>query len=109
MVILCTVFAIAALRTNFVLFLILLILIPCFSCVAAAFFQLGNGNVALGTKLQHVGAGLLLVASLLGWYLFAGLVLLGVDFPIGLPLGDLSTVIKGASERKSKVSSMDNA
>jgi hypothetical protein len=31
----------------------------------------------------------------LGWYIFTALILLSVDFPFVLPLGDLSTVIKG--------------
>lgn len=99
MVLLSTVFTIASLRTNVVLFSILLLLIPTFSLLAAAFFNLAHGNTASGTQLQHAGAGILLAISFLGWYIFTALVLAGVDFPISLPLGDLSTVIKGAGDR----------
>lgn len=49
---------------------------------------------AQAETLQHVGASLLLVVSFLGWYIFSALVLLSVEFPLMLPLGDLSTVIK---------------
>jgi len=49
--------------------------------------------------LQNVGAGFLLAVSLIGWYIFAALVLLSVDFPFRLPLGDLSTRIKGHTEK----------
>ena len=50
---------------------------------------------------QHAGAGLLFVISLLGGYIFLALVLLSVDFPyIRLPLGDLSTIVPGAADRK---------
>lgn len=44
---------------------------------------------------QHAGAALLLVVSLLGWYIFLAQVLLSVEFPFCLPLGDLSTVVPG--------------
>jgi hypothetical protein len=33
-----------------------------------------------------------------GWYIIAAQLLAAVDFPIQLPVGDLSTIIKGASE-----------
>jgi len=48
--------------------------------------------------LQHAGAALLLILTLLGWYIWYALILLAVDFPIRLPLGDLSMIIKGATE-----------
>ncbi|KAH7129761.1 GPR1/FUN34/yaaH family-domain-containing protein [Dactylonectria estremocensis] len=97
--VLCTVFLIASIRTNIVFFVIFLIVIPAFECLAAAFWHNSKGNLELGLKLQHAGAGILLVASLLGWYIFLALVLAGVDFPYELPLGDLSTRIPGASDR----------
>jgi uncharacterized protein len=34
-----------------------------------------------------------------GWYVFFAIMLAAIDFPFGLPVGDLSTVIKGASLR----------
>lgn len=37
--------------------------------------------------------------SLSTWYLFAAQLLDAVDFPISLPVGDLSTLIKGRSSR----------
>ena len=37
---------------------------------------------------------------LLGWYLFLVQLLVAVDFPIALPVGDLSQLIKGGSEKK---------
>lgn len=102
LVLLTIVYTIASLRTNIVLFLILLLLIPVFSLLAAAFFSFGQGNSDLGTRLQHVAAGMLLAVSFLGWYLFTGLVLATVDFPLSLPVGDLSTIIKGASQKAEK-------
>lgn len=37
--------------------------------------------------------------SQLGWYFFAFLMLAAVDFPIVLPVGDLSQGIRGYSDR----------
>lgn len=117
--ILVVVYAIAAIRTNIAFFLIFLTLIPTckltpsfpstyancctiVGCLAGAFFTLAKGDVAAATTYQHVGAGLLLAATLIGWYIFLALVLLAVDFPILVPLGDLSTKIPGYSERQQK-------
>ncbi|KAI1755937.1 GPR1/FUN34/yaaH family-domain-containing protein [Xylaria castorea] len=93
MTLLCAVFTVASVRTNVVLFLILLLLVPTFGCLSASFFAVAHGLPLRATALQHVGAGLLLAVSFLGWYIFLALVLLSVDFPFMLPLGDLSTLI----------------
>ena len=34
-----------------------------------------------------------------GWWLLVAILLAGVDFPVALPVGDLSRVVKGGSER----------
>ncbi|RWA10107.1 hypothetical protein EKO27_g5007 [Xylaria grammica] len=115
MALLCTVFTVASLRTNIVLFVLLLLLVPTcktllpylfdgnysttnfdgetVGALSASFFAVAHGLPARAKTLQHVGAGLLLAASFLGWYIFLALVLLGVEFPFMLPLGDLSTLI----------------
>jgi hypothetical protein len=60
-----------------------------------------KGQAAYALTLQHAGGGCLFAASLLGWYIFIAVLLMAVDFPFGLPLGDLSTVIKGKAKPKS--------
>jgi hypothetical protein len=37
---------------------------------------------------------------MLGWYAFLSSLLQSVDFPIELPMGDLSSFVRGASEKK---------
>lgn len=37
---------------------------------------------------------------MLGWYLFTVQILASVDFPLALPVGDLSGMIKGAQQRR---------
>ena len=100
--VLCFVFLIASLRTNLVFFLIFLLLVPAFGCLAGAFKALAQGDAAKSAKLQHAGAGLAFAVCLLGWYLFLVQVLAAVDFPLDLPVVDLSQVIKGGSTRKTK-------
>ncbi|EHY59749.1 Protein alcS [Exophiala dermatitidis] len=95
--VLCFVYMIVALRTNIVFVLIFLLLVPAFGCLAAFFFSLGEGVVNM--TYQHAAGGLTFVISLLGWYLFFVQLLAAVDFPLNLPVGDLSRFIKGASER----------
>ncbi|CAH0023759.1 unnamed protein product [Clonostachys rhizophaga] len=99
MTILCAVYTIASIRTNIVLFSILLLLVPCFACLSASFFAVSHGQTGPAIVFQHAGAALLLVVSLLGWYIFFALILLSVEFPFNLPLGDLSTLVSGMKKR----------
>lgn len=100
MAVMCFVYLIVALRTNIVFVLIFATLVPAFACLAEFFFQIGEGTVNL--TMQHAAGGLTFVTSLLGWYLFFVQLLAAVDFPLNLPVGDLSRFIKGAGERANK-------
>ena len=94
---LCLVYFVIALRTNLIFVLIFFFLVPAFGCLAAVFFYAAEGVVA--TKLQTSAGALTFVVCLLGWYLFFIQLCAAVDFPLNLPVGDLSRFIKGASER----------
>jgi uncharacterized protein len=94
---LCLVYLIIALRTNIIFVLIFALLVPAFACLATVFFQAGNGIAA--PTYQTAAGALTFVVCLLGWYLFFVQLLAAVDFPLNLPVGDLSGFIKGASER----------
>jgi len=95
--VLCAVYLVVALRTNIIFVLIFATLVGAFACLAEFFFSIGNSDPQI--KYQHAAGGLTFVTSLLGWYLFIVQLLAAVDFPINLPVGDLSGLIKGASER----------
>ena len=97
MAVLCFIYMICALRTNIIFLMIFALLVPAFSCLAGFFWYAAEG--VLATKLQHAAGGLTFVVSLLGWYLFFVQLLASVDFPLNLPVGDLSRFIKGASEK----------
>ena len=96
---LCLIYAVCALRTNIVFVGIFVVLVPTFGCFAGAFWQLALGNTSSFNTLLNAAGGLAFVVCLLGWYLFLVQILASVDFPINFPVGDLSHLIKGASER----------
>jgi succinate-acetate transporter protein len=96
---LCFIYMICSLRTNIVFFIIFLSLVLAFSLLSGAFWHNAKGNVALAGKLQIGGGACTFVTSMAGWYIFFVILLASVDFPLQLPLGDLSTMIKGASEK----------
>ena len=49
------------------------------------------------------GGAIIFALSMAGWYLLTTQLLEAVDFPISLPVGDLSTIVPGKSTRsKSK-------
>jgi len=95
--VLCFLYMVVAVRTNIVFVLIFLSLVLAFACLSAYYFEIAQGTVNL--QLQHAAGGLTFTTCLLGWYLFFVQLLAAVDFPLNLPVGDLSGLIKGASER----------
>ncbi|KAL3489185.1 GPR1/FUN34/yaaH family-domain-containing protein [Aspergillus germanicus] len=96
------VLGIASIRTNLCFFLLFCVFVPAVGCLSGSFFSLVHGNAALALQLQHVAAGLLLAGCCIGFYIFLSLVLASVDFPLAIPLGDLSTIIKRAKEKAEK-------
>ena len=95
-----TIFLICSLRTNLCFVLVFTTLLLTFACLAGSDWQAAQGNASLALSLQHAGGGIAFASTLVGWYVLLVQLLAAVDFPLELPVGDLSTVIKGASERK---------
>lgn len=100
MAILCLIYLICALRTNIVFVLIFLGLFMTYAFLAGTHWQHANGNKALGDTLQVAAGAWGLLACVAGWYIFASQMLAALDFPIELPVGDMSHLIKGASDLK---------
>lgn len=111
---LCLIYLICSLRTNIVFVVIFFTLVCAFGCLAGGYWQLGNAYAAVARKdmaasashtataLRCVKAGgaFTFVTSMAGWWIFFAIMLAALDFPFQIPVGDLSTMIKGASERK---------
>ncbi|MCJ1306906.1 hypothetical protein MMC25_000550 [Agyrium rufum] len=96
---LCLVYLICALRTNVVFVIIFLTLVCGFCLLAGEYWALALGQAALAAKLQTAGGAFVFITSMAGWYIFAAQMLVSVDFPMNLPVGDMSHLIRGASER----------
>ncbi|GME38655.1 GPR1/FUN34/yaaH protein [Neofusicoccum parvum] len=96
---LCFIFLILALRTNVVFCLIFATLVVAFSCLAGGYWQMSNGNMKMSSDLIITGGAFTFVTCACGWWIFFAIMLAALDFPFQLPVGDLSTMIKGASEK----------
>ncbi|KAK8076474.1 hypothetical protein PG994_003746 [Apiospora phragmitis] len=99
---LCFFFMIAALRTNMAFVALFLWLLMTFVCLAGAFFQTYNGAAALAGRLQVAGGAFAFLACIVGWWILLSLLLASVDFPVQLPLGDLTGIVPGYKSRHAK-------
>ncbi|KAK2779593.1 gpr1 fun34 -class plasma membrane protein [Colletotrichum kahawae] len=98
----CLVFLVCSLRTNIVFFVIFLTLVPVFGLITAAYWFLAmdfTGNSAFAAKLLEAAGACAFVTCMAGWWLIFAILLPSVDFPLEIPVGDLSRVIRGRSER----------
>jgi len=105
--VLCFIYLICSLRTNVVFVVIFFTLVLAFSLLAGAYWQNANGignadpsALALAGRLQKAAGACVFVTSMAGWWIFFAIMLAALDFPFQIPVGDLSTLIKGASERQ---------
>jgi uncharacterized protein len=99
MAVLCLIYLICALRTNLVFVIIFAGLLGGFTLLTATFWQLAEGASTGAGRTLYLAGGSFLVSCMAGWYLLLALLLGSVDFPIALPVVDLSGWIPGASER----------
>ncbi|MCJ1232284.1 hypothetical protein MMC14_000233 [Varicellaria rhodocarpa] len=99
---LCFIYFICSLRTNLTFVTIFLMLLMTFVLLASTYFNLAMGNAVMAGNLLITSGAVAFVACLAGWWIFLAQMLASVDFPIQLPVGDISHLIKGASEKKRK-------
>ncbi|KAK1751520.1 GPR1/FUN34/yaaH family-domain-containing protein [Echria macrotheca] len=90
-------FFICSLRTNLVLVVVFLSLIGVFGTLSAAYFQLAasfDGNSATAGTLVKAGGVCGFIASMAVWWHLLSALLEAVEFPVRVPLGDLSGWIR---------------
>lgn len=118
--VLCLVYLICAIRTNLVFVMIFFSLVCAFAMLTAAYFELGLGNATRAGSLIIAGGAFGFITCLCGWWIFLAILLASLDFPISIPgesshdgslharvhtdscalsVGDLSTVVKGATDK----------
>lgn len=92
-------FTICALRTNVIFFSSFITLTLLFATLTGSYWNAAIGSNELAKQQQFVAGGFGLAAVSGGWYLFFVQILASVDFPLQLPIGDLSQKIKPLSAR----------
>jgi succinate-acetate transporter protein len=107
--VLCFIYLVCALRTNIAFVIIFFTIMLTFCLLAAAYWYnaeaLGSTPPDVSTlnyahRLQVAAGACAFVAGLAGWWIFFAIMLAALDFPFQIPVGDLSTLIKGASQRQ---------
>lgn len=119
MAVLCLVYLICSLRTNVVFVVIFLTLVIAFSLLSASYWAnaqaigatksdpaFAAAKAALAGRLQIAAGACTFVTSMAGWWIFFAIMLAALDFPFQIPVGDLSTLIKGHSQRQKKMEDM---
>jgi succinate-acetate transporter protein len=86
-------FLIGSLTINFVFIAIFLTVELAFVLVAAAYFQLADGNTELGTSLTKAGGAFAFASGMLGFYTVANLMCQDA-LPFSFPMGDTSRFFK---------------
>jgi hypothetical protein len=70
-----------------------------FALFAATFFQLSVGNPAHAATLEKTAGGLTFALCLPIWWIFIAQIFEAVDLPLTIPVGDLSTVVLGKTQK----------
>ena len=64
-----------------------------------SYWNAANGSMVAAQRLQFLAGVFGVITTSLGWYIFAAQMLASVDFPLQLPVGDLSHFIMPYSEK----------
>ncbi|KFY69777.1 hypothetical protein V499_09756 [Pseudogymnoascus sp. VKM F-103] len=99
---LCVFYFICSLRTNIVFATIFFFLVASLGLLTAGHWQIAQGNVDLAANINIAAGAIAFVSALGGWYLLLSQLLEALDFPIQLPVGDLSGFIQSRSQRVAK-------
>ncbi|RFU24449.1 hypothetical protein B7463_g11889, partial [Scytalidium lignicola] len=97
--VLVAIYALCAFRLNVVFVGIFSTLTFALICLAASYWCIGHGNPSAGNKLQKAGGALTFAVCVMAWYYLLSLLLESVDFPLRIPVGDLSRRFEGATAR----------
>ena len=97
--VLCFIYMVCALRTNVCLVLILMLFVIAFGFLSSSYFYAAAGHAAISHTCTVGGGACAFTASMVAWYLWTSMMFESVDFPVSLPVGDLSTHFKGKKDR----------
>ncbi|KAJ5398591.1 GPR1/FUN34/yaaH family-domain-containing protein [Penicillium sp. CMV-2018d] len=92
-------FLVCSIRTNVCLLSAIVLIVVTFTLSACSNFQIAFGNDHLGDRLQVVAGAVKFILCMPVWYILIAQMLESVDHPWSIPVGDLSTVVLGKSQR----------
>ncbi|KAL6694163.1 GPR1/FUN34/yaaH family domain-containing protein [Trichoderma pleuroticola] len=92
------IFLICSLRTNVVYVIVFICAVIGFGLFGGAAWNIAEGNHTVGKNLIVGTGACFFVACMAGWYLLFAIMMTTVDMPFEIPVGDLSTRIKGKAD-----------
>ncbi|TVY41390.1 Protein alcS [Lachnellula subtilissima] len=94
------IFFICSFRTNAVFVMVFTGVTLGFALATAGLWNMADGNAARGQQLLEGAGGCWFVASIAAWYFLLSVMMVVVDMPFTVPVFDLSTIIKGGTEKR---------
>ncbi|KAK4076431.1 hypothetical protein H0G86_001580 [Trichoderma simmonsii] len=88
--VLVAIYTICATRLNVVFVCLFFTLTLALICLAVSYWCIAHGNDVVGGRLSKTGGALTFVVCFLAWYYLIGLMLDAVNFPLRVPVGDLT-------------------
>lgn len=95
-------FTICSVRTNVILVIIFFFITLAFLLLTGTYWVMAEGKTDEASKLQTASGAIVFVFCIFTWYLELHLMLQSVDFPVNVPVFDLSSKIPGATDRLKK-------
>ena len=102
MTILCFVYLLCAYRTNIILCYLLVSFIFALPLLASSYWYQAAGYHDLSTHCRIAAGAIIFAAEMAIWWLFTSMLFDSVDFPVRLPIGNLSERFLTRSERKER-------
>lgn len=96
------IYLVCALRTNLVFVAIFAGLLLTFVVLTGSYWHLAMGHDEMAKKLQVAAGAFGFLAVMAGWWIFFAQMLQTVDFPLVIPVGDISHLITPLSARTKK-------
>ncbi|KAJ5849291.1 Protein alcS [Penicillium rubens] len=90
MAVMCTIFMFCSMRANLALVVMQFFFVITFVLLPMSFWYQAEGDQILGRNLQIAAGAMSFVGSVIGWYIFISVMFEAADFPLALPVGDLS-------------------
>ncbi|KAE9366310.1 gpr1-like plasma membrane protein [Stipitochalara longipes BDJ] len=99
-------YLICAFRTNVVFVIIFFFLDIALFLLTGAYWVLAEGNTSRGARMEMAAGACVFIFCIFGFYLLLAQLLQALDFAFSLPVGDLSTRIKSATDKQQAAGDM---